>query len=373
MERTNACIVTLPITPAHEPRLGLMVIPFVMDVLGKKMGLQRILALNVNGAKLHTKNAEEYVAAYLDGCQRLNIFPNFTWRDDQGENVFWINTFFHRLLNSGSITKSRANIMRCVCGAVESIADAENISESRRLYHRQGEKLCCIVCNGEIRYTLEDSYFFVFPATNIPFKVFPKFYGKELQNMAEKFRGKKLLVSRSRPSALRLWTGEEQISIDVDFAWQMLPAVLRCYGYEPMIVVGSSRNLLGCLLTTILSHAIDAREIQLVIPPYLLAPGREELQGDQYAVQSLAERHSPKVIRLLLATAMNWRGKEAVLEFELAKLIGKMSYRINAVTHNPKALENALSDLEAATIKRVLAEIRGKREVCAYEQLYGIL
>lgn len=122
-------ITTLPIAPTANPTIGRMVIPFVMNVLGKRMCYAEVLALNVNGEKFKNKDVEDNVSGYASASNALGIFPDFVWRDDQRENNYWYSKFFGQLLDRGHITKERAEIMRCDCRAVESLADAENLSQ----------------------------------------------------------------------------------------------------------------------------------------------------------------------------------------------------------------------------------------------------
>ena len=150
METKKNCVVTLPITPLKEHSIGLMVAPFVMDVISKKLNLYRVLALNVNGAKIHSQNVDEHVRGYIENNRILNIIPHFIWRDDQGENVFWVNKFFHDLRTGGHIVESEVELMKCSCGAVESLATAENISVARRLYQVRDGKKYCNLCESEV-------------------------------------------------------------------------------------------------------------------------------------------------------------------------------------------------------------------------------
>jgi hypothetical protein len=366
------CITTLPITPISNPNIGLMVLPFTMDVLGRKIGIDKILSLNVIGAKLYGNQIEECFSGYLSSCGNLDIHPDFVWRDDQGENIFWINKFFHQLKKDGYIVNEYVDIIKCSCGDVESLSMAENFSPSRRLYRNKGDKKYCNLCDSEIKNIKEQVYLFCFPSFG-KIKVFPGFYSKELSAMVNKFTGLKFLISRSRPSALALWTGEEKIFLDVDFIWQMFLLLLRRYGYNPKFLVGSTKNLMACCFAATMLNLIDKKEIDIIIPPYYLALGRKVLKGEDYLLFNLLGKYNAKTIRLLLATAMNWGGKESVLDIGLGDLISKMVYRINSTEEKVDDINGVVKDFNGVNIKKILSAVRKKREVFYFKELFGVI
>lgn len=366
-------VVTLPITPSSNPDIGLMVTPFIMDVLAKRMGFGKILALNVNGTKLFSKNAENHVFGFLESNEKLDILPDFVWRDDQKENIFWINKFFTKLFDDGYIIKERAEIMRCDCRAVESLADADNFSFSRRIYHEKSGKKICNLCASEATKSIEDCYLFIFPDISGIIDVYPEFYSNELLDMATRFRGLKFLISRSRNSSCAIWTGHENIFLDVDFIWQMFLPLLRRYGFNPKILIGSTKNILACCFSVAILKLIDGQDIKLVIPPYYLATKRGKIKGDGYQFSYFVD-YSDKTLRLLLSTAINWSRKETILDFKLLDLISKMAYRIESEkSENADNLEKIVIDFDGRKIKDILARARRCRDLFVSKELRGVL
>ncbi|MBU1255735.1 hypothetical protein KKH35_02600 [Patescibacteria group bacterium] len=372
MIESRECVTTLPITPMNRPSVGLNTTPFLMDAFGKRLGRKTVLSLNANGSKLYNQDTEKHVSGYLSSLDILGITPDFIWRDDQEENISWINLFFNQLQKSGYISREMASVIKCECGAVESLAEAENISPSRTLCVVDKGKMYCRLCNSEVREFRELVYLFNFPASIGLKKVFPSFYIKEIEAMILKFKDYKFLISRSRPSALALWTGEGNIFLDVDFVWQMFLPILCRYGYESTILVGGNKNLMACCFSMIISHLIDQRDIFLIIPPYYLAPGRKSLKGEQYLSDNLVSEYGQKSVRLLLATAINWTKKESVLDLNLIKLISKMAYRIYGA-EKITDIEAALADFEGKKIKKLLAQFRKTRDAFHNEELFGLI
>jgi len=372
MIESRECITTLPITPMDRPSIGLNVTSFLMDAFGKRLGRKTVLSLNANGAKLYNQDIEKHVSGYLSSLDILGITPDFIWRDDQDENVSWINLFFNQLREKGYISQEIASVIKCECGAVESLAKAENISPSRTLCFVNKGKTYCRLCNSEVREFRELVYLFNFPASIGLKKIFPSFYIKEIEAMILKFKDYKFLISRSRPSALALWTGEGNIFLDVDFVWQMFLPILRRCGYEPTILIGGNKNLMACCFSMTMSHLIDQKDISLIIPPYYLAPGRKSLKREQYLSDKLVSEYDQKSVRLLLATAINWTKKESVLDLSLIKLISKMSYRIYGA-EKITDIEGALVDFESKKIKKLLAQFRKTRDTFHSEELFGLI
>ncbi|MFH1551499.1 MAG: hypothetical protein ABIC36_01295 [bacterium] len=94
MIESRECITTLPITPMNRPSVGLNTTPFLMDAFGKRLGRKTVLSLNANGAKFYNQDTEKHISGYLSSLDILGITPDFIWRDDQEENISWINLFF---------------------------------------------------------------------------------------------------------------------------------------------------------------------------------------------------------------------------------------------------------------------------------------
>lgn len=373
MIEPKPCIITLPITPNGNPNLGLMVSPFIMDVLAKRLAMESVLALNVRGTKLFSEDVESHFQGYMRSNQNLDIKPSFVWRDDQGENIFWLNNFFHKLVEEGHIVRASQQIMKCPCGVVESLVDAENMSFNRRLYFEKHTKRYCKVCGDEVIISEEIVYLFRFPDIRNDIHVFPEFYKKELVPMVERFLNKNFLISRFRKSALTLWTGEEQILLDVDFVWQMALPLLRHYGYKAEVLVGSNKNLMACCFMIAMSHLIDRETPLIVLPPYFLAQGKKSLKKEEYLVHNIMDHYDSRSLRIFLATAINWLRKETVLDFNLLNLIQKMSYRLYGAEFVATTFPEALLGFDSLKLREILSKARKTRQELFYKELYGIV
>jgi len=372
MTKLRDCAATLPITPSDKPGIGLVMTPFLADAIGKKLGIENAISLNVSGMKLKNQNVDQCVLNYLLAIKSLDINTDIIWRDDQKENEAWISGFFNQLKKEGYISREIAQIIKCKCGAVESLAEIENISPSRNICLIDNSKQYCKLCKSEVQKSQESVYLFHFPKSVKFEKVHPLFYAKEIDAMVSKFKGCKFLISKSRPTATSLLIENESIFLNVDFVWQMFLPLLCRYGHNPTILVGGSKNLLACCFSMILYQIIDQKDVYLVIPPYYLSPGRKSLKNENYLCENLTSKYDSKTIRLFLATALNWAKKEAVLDLGLIDLISKMSYRINSAKKLTD-LDIALSDFESKKIKDLLAQFRKSRDYFYSEELYGLI
>ncbi|HET8574672.1 MAG TPA: hypothetical protein VFM02_00680 [Candidatus Paceibacterota bacterium] len=350
-------IVTLPITPRENPKLGLMFIPFIMDVLSKRIGIEQVLGLNVHGLKLIDKNAEEQVLGYIKEIVNLGITPDFIWRDDQNENVYWINKFFRKLVANGYIIKDNRLIMCCPCKAVETLSSAGNASPKKRLYDDKVTYMRCKVCRGIVTQELKAVYLFKIPRFQLSSNlIFPNFLQKEISNTAKKFAGVELLISRSRPSAISLWTGKEHIFLDVDFGWQLYLPMLRRYGYDPVVLIGSQENLFGCYLALLLLHLVDTRTTALVVPAYC-----REKQTDNAVLNSF-KNWDKNITRLFLASHITFRRKETYWD---SSLIGLIKAVVNNLHEHEipvlyQELQEVLNTCEGSKVRQLLSMARSK-------------
>lgn len=370
VNKLKRCITTLPITPRINPGINLMIQPFVMDVFGIKMGLDRVLSLSSCGLKSENKDSSLVSHSYVESNKELGILPNFVWRNDFEQTLSLTKTLVQELIDLGHVFQEETEIIKCGCGVVESLATACNISSARKKYNNDS----CLVCKERIFRTKELVYLFRFPnyMSGIPIQTFPKFYEKEIRNMASRFSGYKFLISKSRMSALSLEVHGSKISLDIDFAWQLFLSSLYRIGYDVQFLVGANRNLMACLFTAALFNILDKKKIVIIVPPLCLAPGRQKLSRDQYGMSSLLTKYGTKTIRILLSTAINWKRKESVIDFELLDILERVSGKIRSLPKNDSDIIKIASIFNKQSIKKVLAFAR-KKEVFKFEELFGVI
>jgi hypothetical protein len=345
-------IVTLPITPRKSPKLGIMFIPFIMDILGKRIGVKRVLSLNVTGSKLLGQDVEEAARGYINTNSWLGIIPDYIWRDDQMENIYWINVFFRKLQASGHIFKDSRTVLHCECGAVEMLATAESISIRRRLYEYVAGIMHCKICKSPVAKDVQIVYLFRVPRFRPSHNsIIPDFTLREISNLAKKFAGVELLISRSRPSAISLWTGEDHVFLDVDFGWQLCLPIIRRYGYDPIVLIGSQENLLGCYLIQLLQHIIDRKSSVLIVPGYC----KTKRSRDETLLSTFQE-WPHNATRLYLAAHVTFKRKEMSMDVSLINLVRRVAIKIGQTRPqiSQLSLHDALAVFEGIAIRQLL-------------------
>jgi|GEM_PF-4436969 len=362
--------VSIPITPRGTPKLGLLLIPFIADVLSKKMGIDNVLALNVIGSKLYGDDVESHVAGYLRASHALGIKLSHIWRDDQKENIYWTNLFFQQLMADGYIVRDRQILSRCPCRAVETLAIAENFSTTRKLYARVDDIDRCKVCGGPVRSEEDIVYLFEIPAVPVIWHITPSFSKTEIVNLEKRFAGTRILISKTRSSAIPLWTGKEHIFLDVDFGWQLFLPILRRFGYQPLVLVGSQKNLFGSYLTLLLSYLIDKTMPELVVPGYCITKDKVDEQA-----LSVFSEWDKVVTRMFMGCHCTFRKKEMVFSPSLLRLIERVIGQVDqSIQYSSRQLPlcDAISECEGHIIRRLFVSGKSRGRI-ADDVLRGLL
>lgn len=374
MSEKNSCITCLPITPVIKPNLGLLVIPFVLDVLGNRLNLKKVLSINTNGLKLLPGETEKALREYISISQKIGIEINHVWHDDQASNIEQTKKLFTQLVEMGYVTREETEIRRCPCGAVEMLASAKNWSERRKVYRSQNGQDYCKLCKHSLATFNETAYLFCFPEIEqTAIQVQPAFYSKDLEQLIKRFSGCRLLVSRHRQSKFPLLNKQEDVFLDVDFAWCFQLPLLDTLGYQPEIVVGSLKNLMACYFMATISWIFNRHIPAFVITPYCYAEQHELLKNAFSSADEFTKKYGRQTTRLFLSSGLNWRQKESTIEARLLPLLEKLSYRIKSLSRKYNTIEEALSDFDGMEIKRMIGQVRKTRDEHGFEKLSGII
>jgi hypothetical protein len=372
MSNKLKCVTTLPISPVFQPTLGLSSIPFIMDIFSKRLGMKSVLTLNVNGLKLSGQKRDDVALRYVSILNSIDIKPDNLWMDNYEENLSWVEIFFCQLLSKKHIIKERSPLIKCDCGAVECLQEAEAASPARTIFLVKEGKKYCKICKNEVKSSNETVYLFKFPSNFVFNGIFPAFYTREMEALAKKFQGRRFLISKSRPSALEIQVKGKKVTLDVDFVWQLFLPILNRYGHNPDILIGGSKNLMACCFSIIFYNFIDQKNISLIIPPYYLASNRKSLKGEEYSIENLLKKYDQKTLRLLLSSALNWQKKESVIDFLFGDFIQKISYRVFS-NSKVTGLQEAINDFDGRKIKTLLSKFRKTKEKIHCGELYGLI
>jgi hypothetical protein len=313
----KSAVTTLPISPVTEPHVGLCVIPLLADLIGDSLGMEKILALNIQGLKydLASPQSEKLKIAqsYLTSMARLEINPDYIWRDDLNEFAIFAQTALTELLNRKLLTIKRVPVARCECGKVEYIEGTPNFSIRRRLFDDVGGKRVCKLCRGALQIHETEVCLFTISSVEKKFFAIPKFAEVEFRMLARSFIGVEYLVSRSRVTHFSLnLPGLRDFDIDPDFLWSLMLSYLYTQGYNVKFLIGSRKNMLACFFIGTLAQTFDCEDPIFVFPPYLVGPKRINVKTFG-AVDRMISSFGSDVVRAFLLHGLNWRKAEAVI------------------------------------------------------------
>lgn len=344
-----------------------------MDVLGTRLGLSKVLAINVNGLKIQRCQIDDAISNYITAVKAAGINPAHVWSDYQDENIYSIHQRFDQLLNNEHIVYRRAAVLRCPCGIVEMLEAADNLSCRRKLYRQLEGVAYCQFCNQPVSKFDELVYLFRFPDIENSIIAEPVFYATELRKMAAKFKGNYFLISRKRQSAFPLWSGQNNLYLDVDFIWYLLLPILSSFDFQADVVVGGAKTLMACCFIAAMSEILLHHSPTFVIAPYCYAEGGVPLKQAFGHAQEFFAAYGAETVRLFLATGLNWRKKESTLEARLLPLLQKLSYRMKSCVKPYHSVSQALAELDGIEVKKMIGHTRKTPGDCLFDKLYGIV
>ena len=125
-------ISTLPIKPRKKPIVGMVISPVIVELLGKKLKIQKNLALNL----LHSYND---LTSLLD--YNVNYFGNYGLEFDRlildSENVCKLLDGVEKLIRAGFIVSEPTEKYMCDCGFVDVPVTAISNHSDGKIYQIQ--------------------------------------------------------------------------------------------------------------------------------------------------------------------------------------------------------------------------------------------
>jgi len=341
-------ITTLPISPTEKPHLGLCLMPFFMDMLGKNLGLERVLSLNIQGLKykLTSTQSEKIQLAqnYANSLNKLDIFPDHIWRDDLNEFMLFAQNVLTDLLKQDKLKIANRTVIKCPCGKVEYLKGATNLSLKRRLFAESVDGKNCKSCGGML--VEKNIPVCLYPMTvTCRNKIIPSSAETSFNNMMRAFSGVEYLVSKTRVTHFSLnLPGQEELGIDPDFLWSLMIPHLHSKGLPPKFVISSRKNLLASLSIAMVAESLGYSDTTFIFPPYLVGPNRTNV-CDFGSVDSLIEQFGKSTVRAFLVSSLNWQSTEASARPEYLKYLGSLK---------PEVLELAMQKISPNDQKEIV-------------------
>jgi hypothetical protein len=290
-----------------------------MEVLGNGLGFSKVLSLNIQGQKysLSSTQADKIKIAhdYTETLTSLRISPSQVWRDDLNDFTAFAQRTMVDMISRRLIQVNPRTVLRCPCGKVEFLKGSSYFSLRRRLFQESEGKKICKLCLGPLYEVSKDVCLFNFGFAPERFHAIPRFMETDLRYLANSFKNKEYLVSRSRVTHFSLnLPGLQDFDIDPDFLWSLMVGHMSQIGYEARYVIGSQRNLLACFLIASVSQTFpDINDPIFVIPPYLVCPKRGNIKSIG-SVSELVRKFGAESVRTFMLGGLNWTKKEAVVD-----------------------------------------------------------
>jgi hypothetical protein len=300
-------VTTLPISPPKNLKIGHFVQPFLVDVIGKNLVYNKVLALNLVGFKspsIEDKNL------YLDALKRyLGFVPDYVFVDNDNEFKIFVEEHINDMLIEGNVVVKKSNLIICECGRVNTLTT--HSFSSKQIFKLDENK--CSVCNTKLNLIQNvDSLFFVVkPSVHVDsYRIYPQFVYKEIKSLWNSYENTQILISRYN-RGVELTIGGDRWYIDPDFLWSFYVEFLKEKYGDKAIVVGSSKNYFSIFRMMNITSCFS-----LIVPTYILC---------DYMVYE-----EPLILRLLITKHLNWFKKEVKLNPSYVKFLKKLKLDISS-------------------------------------------
>lgn len=371
------CVVTLPITPVANPSLGLVASILVGDIIARNLGLKFVLALGVQGMRIPSADLEGTVSSFLLHLSNIGIHPDYVWRSDSEGSKASIEKFFKRMNEDSFVEQVTADVLECSCGAIEKLFDAVEWNEKRRLYVVHDGKIYCKICGQLSKKIQKIGHRFHLKENVSGIEVHPGSYENVIQEQIRRFSETKILVSRNRATAVSIKHGDEIVSLDPDFIWQMYLPALSVSGFDPCILLGGNHTLRALVLVRAVQQAMFPKSsLEIVVPPYFLGEGRKPLGGEAYSMNTLLLNHKINSLRVLVGMSLNWKQKESVIQTSHLALLDKMDQSFKSTIIPRRILPDIpalFNQCNYQKIRETVGLVRRYKDVPGHNPLYGFI
>lgn len=304
---------SLPIRPIENPFIGFYSIPVLLDLIAKITNLPFIYSVNQLGM-IEVK--DKAIKSHIDDLQGLQVDTSKVITDNQ--LLPSVNTVFYKGLDEGWIVVQNRKIFRCNCGRTEGLyidANLKNL-KSRRVYDIfNGEPKCKICC--QIATPLfTDVYLLKIQQSVLENKIpycMQDFATKDLLKQIEFFRGKELLLSRTRVTECPVIYKNNIVYLDIDFLSMIYLFFLKQCGQSVKIMPIGYKMSKQLALTLILSELLGVQQPKTIIYLPYFSFSRENERLKSIKLSEFMEQYGYSVLRLVLAFGFGANKKELTI------------------------------------------------------------
>lgn len=363
-------------SPRPEPSLGFFLIPFLIHILGRILGLPIVFPINVLGAK--GCNAS-HVELFRELVLALEITPEKEWCDSNFEWNTLLPPVFSKGIEHGWIQRGTVSIFTCPCGKTEFLNTPINLvcgKFDRKVYEVKNGMPSCLLCGESARAYDRDTLLLALPRRIPAVKLIPHYATNAWLDLSENLSGCKIPISRTRETGLLVSIGETQFNIDIDITWMLYPYLLREWEMEVGTLVSGHKTLKQAFMASVASNLLGVPYPETIVsaPYFSLDFGnREPLNA-----KGILEKFGPSIARVLLLFGLGNERKDVIVPSRTIHLV-QHSVRIDPEllvdtpsqkahpeeiwdTFNGQKLQNALASLRrkhpeeiSTLIRRILA------------------
>lgn len=261
----NMAVITLPMKPHRNEKIGMIVIPSLADMFSKRIGAKSYLGINLMDSYI---NRENFVNDYYNLLYQMNIDFDEVWIDNSNKSKLMENV--NKLKEKGYIQEKEMKLLRCPCGVIDMKREGANNFVTKRSYEVKGNEIFCKEC-GEKCIELIDKVL-VFNSGNLEIEsiTIPTRISKEKREFNRKFKGQDILISRKRDTKNKIDFNGTQYNIDIDF---LTLNYLSCFNEEKRIVIGSNHHIYQMYMMELFESCLESKSENLYIAvPYVRTP-----------------------------------------------------------------------------------------------------
>lgn len=339
--------ITYPIGVRGDiPKLGILVPGLIGDFFNRRFENHSFVnALNVMDSY---KNRQTNLESFNQSNSHIKVGGE-VWIDvDHKEELM---QQFQELVSKGFVTEGVNSVRSCSigCKRVEFLSDVELKSDKGHLVEHREHGDICKVCQEPIVTEDTPSLVVTFPNELQGFNVYPKEFQKDVDEIARRLSGMRMLVSRQRDTGIKFQLANRTYNLDIDFLWFNYLNTINA-DREKVVIIGSNHVRQHLMYITALSNMTAKSEgnykrIKVVMPSYITpVTGFEMIPAGGYM-----DIEDSNIIRLLVYSSISWT-KDAKWATEFYKYIQKKLGKIKWIDGSKIKLDSADQVLESCNL-----------------------
>ncbi len=352
---------TLPISPRSNLTIGSFTLPVLVDLLAGMCGRDAIVPINILGSK---SGARESMPEFLAALNVLKV-DTAIWIDEHEVKNQTIQSMMEEGFRQGWLSYEKQALWVCPCGKTEVMDEAESLlvaDFTATTYELAAGQITCRLCQQAAVRVVEPRLLMTLPhLSDRAVRWRPSYCEREIKELLEKFRGRKISLSRKRETGLVALVGSESVHLDPDLAWMMCPAILeQSRGVQIETLVVGHKTIKHAAYSLLCSSLLGATLPKLVLSAPYMSVGEKP-----YSFREASTRN-PETLRCLLAFALGSRKKSITLDSKWIYWI-EHSIRVPRPEAGPQAseawkvAEEIWDQFSQQAMTNLLAKLRSRR------------